>query len=85
MIIDSLQSLLAGLRRWNHRRATINALRELSDWQLRDIGLTRGEIPAVVDSALGAKVQLHPSDALPATRVRVRPQASGNGGPAVAA
>jgi uncharacterized protein YjiS (DUF1127 family) len=38
--------------RWNHRRLTIRALSELSDWQLRDIGLTRDEIPQVVDAAL---------------------------------
>ena len=45
MITGFLEQLLARFARWNHRRATVHALRELSDWQLRDIGLTRGEIP----------------------------------------
>ena len=34
--------------RWQKRR-TARALDRLSDWMLRDIGVTRGEIPRVVD------------------------------------
>ena len=37
------------LRRWQKRR-TIRALERLSDWVLADIGISRGEIPRVVDS-----------------------------------
>lgn len=85
MITGFFEQLRARYTRWNHRRATIHALHGLSDWQLRDIGLTRGEIPAVVDAALGAIACLHSSETPPAERVRVRGQASANGGPAVAA
>lgn len=85
MITDFLEQLRARFARWNHRRATIHALGELSDWQLRDIGLTRGEIPAVVEAAFAAKHSAHPTDAPPASRTRVRPQAPASGGPAVAA
>ena len=85
MITDFLEQLLARLARWNHRRATIHALRGLPDWQLRDIGLTRGEIPAVVEAAFAAKRPAHPSDASPAIRARAHPQTPASGGPAVAA
>jgi uncharacterized protein YjiS (DUF1127 family) len=36
--------LLAGLRTWNARRTTRAALSRLSDRQLDDIGLVRGDI-----------------------------------------
>jgi uncharacterized protein YjiS (DUF1127 family) len=85
MTIDLLQQLLARFRRWHHRRATVQALHKLSDWQLRDIGLTRGEIPAIVDAAFEAKEQASRSYTPPTTRVRVHPQAPANGGPAIAA
>jgi uncharacterized protein YjiS (DUF1127 family) len=85
-MIGLLQQLLARFARWNHRRATIHALRKLSDWQLRDIGLTRGEIPTVVGAAFEAKAQTRSTNVSPASRTRVRPQApAANGGPAVAA
>ncbi len=85
MTTGFLEQLLARFARWNHRRATVHALRELSDWQLRDIGLTRGEIPTVVEAAFAAKHVAHPTGAPPPSRTRVRPQAPANGGPAVAA
>jgi uncharacterized protein YjiS (DUF1127 family) len=37
------------LRRWHTRNVTIRELSALSDWQLRDLGITRGEIPSLVD------------------------------------
>ncbi len=37
------------LRRWHTRNVTIRELAALSDWQLRDLGVTRGEIPSLVD------------------------------------
>lgn len=83
MTTDFLRQLLARFKRWNHRRATIHALRGLADWQLRDIGLTRGEIPAVVEVAFRAKDQSRPVDAPPAPRLC--PQAPANPGPVVAA
>lgn len=44
------------LLRWRHRRrGAIRELRRLSDWQLEDIGIVRGEIPAVVDKLLSSK------------------------------
>jgi uncharacterized protein YjiS (DUF1127 family) len=41
-----------GLRRWHTRNVTIRELTALSDWQLRDLGVTRGEIPNLVDRLL---------------------------------
>jgi uncharacterized protein YjiS (DUF1127 family) len=40
------------LRRWHTRNVTIRELTALSDWQLRDLGVTRGEIPSLVDRLL---------------------------------
>lgn len=37
------------LRHWHTRNVTIRELSALSDWQLRDLGVTRGEIPSLVD------------------------------------
>lgn len=42
------------LRRWHTRNVTIRQLTALSDWQLKDLGLSRGEIPALVDRLLSA-------------------------------
>jgi len=39
--------LFAVLVAWNERRATRNALSQLSDRELDDIGLSRGDIDAV--------------------------------------
>ena len=36
---------------WNERRATRNALSQLSDRELDDIGLTRGDINAIARQA----------------------------------
>jgi uncharacterized protein YjiS (DUF1127 family) len=85
MTIDFLRQLSARFKRWNHRRATIRALSGLSEWQLRDIGLTRGEIPAIVEAAFAAKQQAHALGRPPASRARLRPQAPASGGRAVAA
>lgn len=47
--IDRLMSRIANaLFGWNERRITRNALSRLSDRELEDIGLTRGDIDAVV-------------------------------------
>lgn len=85
MTIDFFRQLSARFKHWNHRRATIQALSGLSDWQLRDIGLTRAEIPAIVEAAFAAEQQAHALDRPPAPRVRLRPQTPASGGPAVAA
>jgi uncharacterized protein YjiS (DUF1127 family) len=39
--------VLSMLTAWNERRATRNALSQLSDRELDDIGLTRGDIDIV--------------------------------------
>ncbi len=44
----------APLMRWRKRQSAIRALLELSDRQLSDIGLTRGQIPEAVDKAMSA-------------------------------
>ncbi len=40
------------LGRWHTRNVTIRELTALADWQLRDLGVTRGEIPSLVDRLL---------------------------------
>ena len=46
--IDTLLARIAtALIVWNERRMTRNALSRLSDRELEDIGLTRGDIDAV--------------------------------------
>ena len=40
-------SLIAAFAAWNDTRLTRNALNELSDFELEDIGLTRGDIDAL--------------------------------------
>jgi uncharacterized protein YjiS (DUF1127 family) len=85
MTTDFLRPLIARLKRWNHRRATVQALHELSDWQLRDLGLSRGEIPAIVEAAFAPKEQAYPTHAPPGTHVRLHRQAPTERGPAVAA
>lgn len=50
---DPLKIVLAAGRRyqqWRRKRAAIEELRRLSDRTLRDIGLSRAEIPAVVEA-----------------------------------
>ncbi|MFQ5757460.1 MAG: DUF1127 domain-containing protein [Acidiferrobacterales bacterium] len=55
MRTEFIDRLLAGLRRWNRRRATVRALNGLSDWQLKDLGISRGEISEVVEARLRAE------------------------------
>jgi uncharacterized protein YjiS (DUF1127 family) len=55
MTTEFIDRLLAGLRRWNRRRATVRALNGLSDWQLKDLGISRGEIGEVVEAWLRAQ------------------------------
>jgi uncharacterized protein YjiS (DUF1127 family) len=45
-----LGNALAAVSRWRQRNRAIRELSELSDWQLQDIGLTRGSISEAVDS-----------------------------------
>jgi uncharacterized protein YjiS (DUF1127 family) len=40
-------SLIAAFTAWNDTRQTRNALNQLSDHELEDIGLTRGDINAL--------------------------------------
>ena len=42
--INWIETAATRLRHWNQRRATENALARLSDHELRDIGLTRGNL-----------------------------------------
>ncbi len=55
MTARSIHRLIAGFRRWNHRRSTIRVLTALSDWQLKDLGISRGEIPEAVEARLRAQ------------------------------
>ena len=51
-ILDLTETLTFALRRWYQRRTSMRALQVLSDWQLRDLGVPRGDIPAIVDRHL---------------------------------
>ena len=53
-ILDLTDGLTRAFRRWRQRCASIRALQVLSDWQLKDIGVPRGDIPAIVDRDLSA-------------------------------
>jgi uncharacterized protein YjiS (DUF1127 family) len=44
------QWLLAALRKSVHRQRDLDELRLMSDHQLNDMGIGRGEIPGVMDS-----------------------------------
>ena len=46
-MLDAVRALLAAVKRRRRRQQTVDALRALSDWQLRDIGLHRAEILSV--------------------------------------
>lgn len=45
----SLRGLIDMIAAWNDRRITRNELYRLSDRELEDIGLTRGDIEAAVE------------------------------------
>ena len=53
-ILGLASRVMAALHRSHRRRVTIRALEQLADWQLKDMGVPRGGIPAVVDRHLNA-------------------------------
>jgi uncharacterized protein YjiS (DUF1127 family) len=48
-VISSVERLVESYTKWRSARATAAALSELSNAQLADIGVIRGEIDAVAD------------------------------------
>ena len=44
---DIFAHMVAGVARWNQARRTRAALEKLSDYELEDIGLSRGDIEAI--------------------------------------
>jgi hypothetical protein len=44
LAIDAVLALHASVKRWQNRRRTLQALADLDERQLRDIGLTRDEL-----------------------------------------
>ncbi|TDJ71189.1 MAG: DUF1127 domain-containing protein [Proteobacteria bacterium] len=60
------------LRRWHTRNVTIRELTALADWQLRDLGVTRGEIPSLVDRLISGP------PALPAIELTTSAQVEAN-------
>ena len=48
-------TLLEKVASWHHRRDAIRSLERLDDRLLRDIGLTRHDIPAAVDATLAGR------------------------------
>ncbi|MFQ6021797.1 MAG: DUF1127 domain-containing protein [Acidiferrobacterales bacterium] len=47
-----LYQFFAAWRRWHRRRVAIRELMALPNWVLKDIGVLRAEIPAVVEAQL---------------------------------
>ena len=48
-----LASLSATVGKWFHRARAVDALNELPDRYLRDIGIARGDIETVIDREVG--------------------------------
>ncbi len=74
--------LFAALRRWHRRRTAIPELRALPDWQLRDIGVSRRDISALVDKSLTSvtKRPAHATAWRPRLVTRQTPKAVANEG-----
>lgn len=51
-LLNWARQRLAGLRRHQQRRQAIRELSRMSDWRLRDMGIERGHIAAVVDGLM---------------------------------
>ena len=51
-IRSAVQWLIKSIADWNRRNALHRELAALSDYQLKDIGFSRGQIPAVVNNEL---------------------------------
>jgi uncharacterized protein YjiS (DUF1127 family) len=47
---DGLASLAQGVRDWTDRQATLSEMGMMSDRELADIGLSRGDVPRVFDA-----------------------------------
>lgn len=56
-LVQFFYSSVQALHYWRQRRATIQALKGLPDWQLADIGVQREAISAAVDQALQTRSQ----------------------------
>ncbi len=46
-LVNSIENMFAAFSNWNDSRQTFNALSDLSDRDLEDIGLNRGDIYAI--------------------------------------
>ena len=51
-IVDAFGRLAAGLRRWRDRNAALRAFERLDDHDLRDIGVDRYGLRALIDARL---------------------------------
>lgn len=49
-IADGLAFVVAGVRDWASRQATLSEMDSMSDRELADIGLNRGDLPRVFDA-----------------------------------
>jgi uncharacterized protein YjiS (DUF1127 family) len=49
-VVDGFEHAIARLRAWRNARGTESALRKLSDQQLADIGLHRGDIAVLAET-----------------------------------
>lgn len=52
-----VQPLLSRLQRWRRRNQAIRELRGMARWRLADLGISRDQIPAFVDSLLNKQTR----------------------------
>ena len=50
VLADGLASVTSKVRNWVSRQATLSEMDTMSDRELADIGLTRGDVPRVFDA-----------------------------------
>jgi len=53
-IADGLASLTQGIRNWADQQTTLSEMAMMSDRELSDIGLSRGDVPRVFDPSFVA-------------------------------
>lgn len=54
--------IVATIRRWRHRRLGIKQLMQLKEFELRDLGIERYDIPAIIDEVLKRRPPHHQGD-----------------------
>ncbi len=77
-VAESIANAVGAVRAWRARNAAISELSRLNDHLLKDIGIHRGEIRAVVDEMLSRPQAQEHRPALRAVTDQARPAANDN-------